>query len=80
MHKLSKEEGQELRKAKASRRHPVPFKEEIDSLGKGEMICIKAEDWKYKTPPYFFYYSHYNRIQKTVSVIKRGDDYFVEKL
>jgi hypothetical protein len=80
MHKLSKEEGQEMRNTKTAGKYSIPFKEEIDSLNKGEMICIKPEDWDYVSPPSSYYHHHYNNPTKTISIFKRGDDFFVEKL
>ena len=56
------------------------FSKAISSLKKGEALCISLMEWRRRTSIPHYFLSKYNRRQKTVSVLRIGDCYYVIKV
>ena len=52
----------------------------IRQLEKGGALCIALREWNRRTPIPNYFLGRYNRQQKTVSVLRVGDYYYVIKL
>ena len=56
------------------------FTSVIRQLEKGSALCFSLREWKKRTPIPNYFLGRYNRQQKTVSVLRVGDYYYVIKL
>jgi hypothetical protein len=52
----------------------------INQLEKGGALCISPNEWKKRTPIPYYFLGKFNRGQKTVSVLRHGDYYYVIRL
>ena len=56
------------------------FSNTIKKLQKGEALCISPKEWRRRTSIPHYFLGKYNRDEKTVSVLRLGDYYYVIRL
>jgi hypothetical protein len=56
------------------------FSKTINKLKKGEALCISPLEWRKRTSIPHYFLGKYNRDEKTVSVLRVGDYYYVIRL
>ena len=56
------------------------FSKAIKTLQKGQALCISPKEWRKRTSIPHYFLGKYNRDEKTVSVLRLGDYYYVIRL